>query len=169
MNSDFKEPLNVFNANRVRYLVVGGYAVIEYTEPRYTKDLDLWMSADRENAAAVFESLREFGAPLVGISTDDFANEELFYQMGRPPGRVDVLMSIPGVEFEEAWARRVVIHFEGIAVNLISRDDLIAAKVAAGRDDDLRDVKALQKAADITANHDRRARPKRGRDRDIER
>jgi hypothetical protein len=84
MNSDFKELLKVFNTNGVKYLVVGGYAVIEYTEPRYTKDLDIWISTEKENAAAVFRSLREFGAPLSGILEEDFANEELFYQMGRP-------------------------------------------------------------------------------------
>src|SRR5947207_15870348 len=99
MNSDFKELLSIFNANQVKYLVVGGVAFIYHAEPRYTKDIDIWISTERENAAAVYKSLREFGAPLAGITEADFANSELFYQMGRPPGRVDVLMSIPGMDF----------------------------------------------------------------------
>jgi predicted nucleotidyltransferase len=151
MNSDFKELLNLFNTNGVKYLIIGGYAVIEYTEPRYTKDLDIWISAEKENATVVFQSLREFGAPLSGITADDFANEELFYQMGRPPGRVDILMSIPGVNFSDAWSRRVETDFEGVKVPLISRQDLIAAKIASGRTEDKRDVKALKQAELLNA------------------
>lgn len=85
MNSDFKELLSRFNARKVRYLLVGGYAVMKYTEPRYTKDLDLWIDRRPRNARAVFEALREFGAPLVGLSPDDFAQPGVVYQMGRPP------------------------------------------------------------------------------------
>jgi hypothetical protein len=93
MNSDFKELLSTFNAAKVRYLVVGGYAVMTYTEPRYTKDLDLWIEATPRNAWAVFRALKEFGAPLAGLSEADFSREGFFYQLGRPPARVDILMS----------------------------------------------------------------------------
>jgi hypothetical protein len=83
-NSDFKELLSIFNNKGVRYLVGGGYAVIKYSEPRYTKDLDLWVKADATNAAAIFAALRSFGAPLVGLTEKDFAHEGYFYQLGMP-------------------------------------------------------------------------------------
>ncbi len=98
VNSDFSDLLRLFNKYGVRYLVIGGYAVIQYAEPRYTKDLDLWISTDPVNAQAVYGALREFGAPLAGLTPEDFAEEGYFYQMGVPPVRVDVLMGIPGGE-----------------------------------------------------------------------
>ncbi|MCH8962299.1 MAG: hypothetical protein IH820_13535 [Bacteroidetes bacterium] len=112
INSDFKDLLSLFNAYQIKYLVVGGYAVIKYTEPRFTKDLDLWIKADQENAAAVFQALLEFGAPLEGMTEDDFAHEGYFYQMGIPPIRVDILMSVKGLTFEDAWTRRVEVHWQ---------------------------------------------------------
>ena len=87
MNSDFKDLLRIFNEHKVRYLVVGGYAVIKYTEPRYTKDLDVWVEASLKNARAVFAALREFGAPLTNIAPADFAKEGSVYQIGRPPAQ----------------------------------------------------------------------------------
>jgi hypothetical protein len=96
VNSDFKDLLNLFNDYHVKYLIIGGYAVIKYTEPRYTKNLDLWIRANAKNAHAVFQALREFGAPLTGLTSADFAEEGYFYQMGIPPVRVDILMSISG-------------------------------------------------------------------------
>jgi len=143
VSSDFKDLLNLFNACRVKYLIIGGYAVVKYTEPRYTKDLDLWIRADRKNAAAVFKALREFGAPLAGMTEDDFAHEGYFYQMGVPPVRVDVMMSITGLTFDQAWKHRVEADFDGIPVMFISREDLIASKLAAGRPQDMIDVTML--------------------------
>jgi hypothetical protein len=87
MNSDFKDLLKLFNGAKVRYLVIGGHAVMKYTEPRYTKDLDLWIEATPKNARAVFRALRDFGAPLANLTEGDFAREGTFYQMGRPPAR----------------------------------------------------------------------------------
>ena len=106
VNSDFSDLLNLFNANNVKYLIIGGYAVIQYAEPRYTKDLDIWVSVDIDNAAVVYKALKEFGAPLVGLTEADFSEEGFFYQMGRPPMRVDILMGIPGVSFDQAWQQR---------------------------------------------------------------
>lgn len=145
VNSDFTELLKIFNDNQVRYLVIGGYAVIQYAEPRYTKDLDLWISTDPTNAAAVYQALRAFGAPLANLTVDDFGEEGYFYQMGVPPVRVDILMGIPGVVFEAAWQQRVEIDFDGLAVAFIAKADLIAAKLAAGRPQDLLDANALSK------------------------
>ena len=147
-NSDFSDLLRLFNAGRVRYLVIGGFAVIQYAEPRFTADLDLWVGTDPRNAGAVYEALREFGAPLSGLTAGDFAEEGYFYQMGVPPVRVDVLMGIPGIGFEEAWARRVEIDFDGLPVPFISREDLITAKRASGRPQDLIDVQSLLRTDD---------------------
>ena len=148
VNSDFSDLLRLFNASHVRYLVIGGYAVIQYAEPRFTADLDLWTGTEPRNAGAVYEALREFGAPLSGLTAEDFAEEGYFYQMGVPPVRVDVLMGIPGIGFEEAWARRVEIDFDGLPVPFISREDLITAKRASGRPQDMTDVQSLLRTED---------------------
>ena len=146
VNSDFSELLRIFNANNVRYLVIGGYAVVQYAEPRFTKDLDIWISTDSENAEAVYNSLKEFGAPLTDLSVEDFSEEGYFFQMGVPPIRVDVLMGIPGTNFEECWEHRVEVDFDGLRVNFISKQDLITSKRASGRPQDLLDADSLEQS-----------------------
>jgi hypothetical protein len=150
MNSDFKELLSIFNELGVKYLVVGGYAVAAHAEPRFTKDLDIWVETSNENAERVFNALRSFGAPLGGLTENDFSQEGSFYQMGMPPARVDILMSIDGVRFEDAWMNRVEADFDGVIANLISRTDLIAAKKAAGRPQDLIDIDNLTLAEKVS-------------------
>lgn len=142
-NSDFKELLSLLNEAHVRYLVVGGYAVIEHTEPRYTKDLDIWISPDRENAERVYTALKEFGAPLVNITVDDFTNPEIVYHMGRPPARVDVLMGLKGLEFEASWQDRIVSSYGDVPTQFLSPQDLIINKRLVGRSQDLTDVENL--------------------------
>jgi hypothetical protein len=149
VNSDFTDLLRLFNDNHVKYLVIGGYAVIQHAEPRYTKDLDLWVSTDQRNAVAVYQSLQEFGAPLAGLTEADFAEEGYFYQMGVPPMRVDILMGIPGVTFEEAWRNRMEVDFDNLLVPFMSRDDLITAKRASGRPQDLIDADLLSQVDDL--------------------
>ena len=158
VNSDFSDLLSLFNANQVRYLVIGGYALIQYAEPRYTKDLDLWISTDAANAKAVYDALREFGAPLADLSEANFTQEGYFYQMGVPPVRVDILMGIPGVAFEEAWPKRMTVDFDGLEVAFIARDDLIMAKRAAGRPQDLLDAELLSQVQAKSPKR-RRAKP----------
>ena len=143
MNSDFKELLRIFNEKQVKYLVIGGYAVMKHSEPRFTKDLDIWVWTDSENAKLVFRALREFGAPLTGLTEADFTQPGTFYQMGRPPARIDILMSIDGVGFEAAWTNRVASDFDGVPAQIISKQDLITAKRAAGRPQDLVDLESL--------------------------
>ena len=148
VNSDFSDLLQSLNDNHVRYLVIGGYAVVQYAEPRFTKDLDVWISTDAANAEAVYTALREFGAPLTGLAVKDFAEEGYFFQMGVPPVRVDVLMGVPGVQFEECWKRRAEMDFDGLKVYFISREDLIVAKRASGRKQDLIDADLLSQAGE---------------------
>ncbi len=120
--------------------------VIQHAEPRFAKDLDLWISTDSANAESVFRALREFGAPLTGLTAKDFAEEGYFFQMGVPPVRADVLMGIPGVQFEECWNRRVEADFDSLKVNFISKGDWIAAKRASGRPQDLIDADLLSQS-----------------------
>ncbi len=145
-SSDFKDLLRLLEKHNARYMVIGGYAVMKYSEPRYTKDLDLLISTDNENAEAVFNALKEFGAPLENLTADDFTNKDYFYQMGRAPLRIDVLMSAAGVEFEQAWKNRAEVNIEDCKVYFISLTDLIASKEASGRPQDIIDAKKLRKA-----------------------
>jgi hypothetical protein len=146
VNSDFTDLLRLFNDNRVRYLIIGGYAIIQYAEPRFTKDLDLWVSTDITNAAAIYKALKSFGAPLVGLTEADFTEEGYFYQMGVPPMRVDILMGIPGGDFEKAWKNRNEVDFDGLVVPFISKQDLIATKRASARPQDLMDADLLSES-----------------------
>ena len=149
MFHDFKELLSVFNAHSVKYLVVGGYAVSFHAQPRATKDLDLFIKADRANANAVYAALASFGAPLESISVEELSDPRKFIRFGREPVAVDILPSIDGVAFDEAWERRVegvLDAASGLTAFFISKADLIAAKLAAGRTRDLADVEDLREA-----------------------
>lgn len=149
MHSDFKELLSVLNDCHVKYLIVGAYAVAIHAQPRATKDLDILVKADAENAKALFSALAKFGAPLQALTFADFAEPGPFFRMGHEPIGVDILTAIPGVEFDPAWERRVeevIDPATGLKASFISRDDLIAAKMAAGRPQDIADVSAIQKA-----------------------
>src|ERR1700761_9708918 len=107
MFEDFKELLSAFNAHSVKYLVVGGYAVSFHAQPRATKDLVLFSKADPANAEATFAALASFGAPLTTISAADLADPGKFIRFGNPPVAVDILPRIDGVDFDEAWERRI--------------------------------------------------------------
>lgn len=145
MSSDFEDLLNAFNENGVKYLIVGGHAVMLYTEPRYTKDLDIWVEASPDNAEKVFHAMSKFGAPLAGLTPDDFAQEGFFYQLGRPPARVDILMSIDGVRFEDAWPNRTEAQFGRQRAWFIGRTELIRNKRATARHIDLHDAGLLDR------------------------
>jgi len=144
MNSDLIDLLRRMAASEIKYLIVGGYAVIHHTEPRYTKDIDLFVATDPENARRVYNVLKAFGAPLEGLTAKSFEDVNSFFIMGREPNRIDILMGIPGIDFESAWRNRDTTELRGIELNFIGLDDLITVKKAAGRDQDLMDVKALE-------------------------
>jgi hypothetical protein len=149
MYQDFKDLLSVFRGRNVKYLIVGGYAVSFHGQPRGTKDIDLFIKADPENARAAYAALSEFGVPLEGIAAEDLTDPRQFIRFGREPVAVDILLGIDGVEFDAAWDRRVegVIDVtSGLTAYFISRDDLIASKLAAGRLRDLADVDEIRAA-----------------------
>ena len=169
MYDDFKELLSVLNKHKVKYLVIGAYAVGYHAQPRATKDLDVLIQPAPKNSEAVYRALVEFGAPNIGtLSPADFAEKGTFYRMGVPPVAIDILPEIKGVTFAAAWKNRtsVVVDTEtGLAANFISRADLIKAKLAANRPQDVADVRALQEASDVpTATPKppkRKAKPKK--------
>ena len=140
----FKELLRKFNELQVRYLIVGAYAVMKYTEPRYTKDLDIWVDVTPDNASRVFRALADFGAPMKSVTVDDFTNPELVFQIGIEPHRIDIMMHVKGLEFSQAWANRVEATFEDVAILLVSKEDLLISKTAAGRPQDLIDAAQLK-------------------------
>jgi len=149
MFPDFKELLSSFNAQRVKYLVVGGYAVSLYAQPRSTQDIDVLIACTEENGKAVHAALRDFGAPLGDLSPADFAVPRKFFRMGSAPMAVD-LSEIDGISFEQAWPNRTEVTVDpvsGLRANFISRKDLIVNKLASGRPQDLADVAALRNAA----------------------
>ena len=151
MYQDYKDLLSAFHAHGVKYLIVGGYAVIYHAQPRYTKDIDFFINANEANANAVYAALAEFGAPLEDIRQEDFTDRNNFFRFGRDPRGFDILPDIPGVDFDAAWERRVEILVDaatGLKGNLISADDLIASKLASGRPRDLADVDEIRKAAE---------------------
>jgi hypothetical protein len=151
MTKDFKDLLRAFNANAVKYLIIGAHAFGVHAQPRATKDLDLFIRSDEENAKAVFRALAQFGAPLEGISPSDFSDGTTF-QIGQPPDRIDVLQRIDGVSFDEAWDNRIEGSIDGeVPANVISREDLIRNKLASGREQDLLDVRVLRKAEQVIA------------------
>ncbi|MGA9071673.1 MAG: nucleotidyl transferase AbiEii/AbiGii toxin family protein [Terracidiphilus sp.] len=149
MYDDFKELLSAFNAHSVKYLVVGGYAVSYHSQPRFTKDLDIFIKADPANAEAAYAALADFGAPLAEISKKDLADPRKFIRFGQPPIAIDILSGIDGVDFDQAWERRiegVVDQKSGLVAFIISKADLIASKLAAGRMRDLADVEEIREA-----------------------
>ncbi len=143
LNSDFSELLLAFNDAGVRYLIVGGYAMAVHDLPRYTKDLDIWIDATPDNAQRTHAALAAFGAPLQDLSVDDLTDPDVVFQIGVAPVRADILVSITGVDFEEAWPQRVQTAYGDIQVPVIGKEALIKNKRATGRPQDVVDADAL--------------------------
>jgi hypothetical protein len=147
LNPDFKDMLSVFNAESVEYLIVGAYAMAAHGVPRATGDLDCWIRRSPENAERVMRALAAFGAPLERISKDDLSVPGLVLQFGVEPTRIDLLTSIDGVDFDEAYQRRLVARIDDIEVSLLDLETLIRNKRAVGRPRDLADVARLEALA----------------------
>ena len=143
---DFVEMLSELSAANAEFLIVGGHARAAYGEPRMTKDLDIWVRASKENAEKVWSALIRFGAPLQGITPDDFATPGITLQIGLAPYRIDILTEITGVTFEEAWSRRTEAEFAGAKYPVIGKHDFMVNKRATGRPQDLADLAHLEKS-----------------------
>jgi len=143
LNQDFREFLQSLNDNGVRYLIIGGYAVAFHGHPRYTKDMDVWIEMDAENAANMVKALAQFGFASLGLKEEDFLVADQIIQLGYPPNRIDVITTLVGVDFETCYAARVQSDVNGLLVNFIDLESLKRNKKAAGRHQDLADVENL--------------------------
>ncbi|MBF8283549.1 MAG: hypothetical protein A2W37_13250 [Chloroflexi bacterium RBG_16_63_12] len=141
--NDFKEFLQSLNAERVEYLLIGGYAVGYYGYPRYTADIDFWIARRQDNAERVVKALKQFGFDMPENELALFMRERSVARMGVPPMRIEITNHIDGVQFDECYARRVVDKIDGVQVSLISLDDLKTNKRAVGRLKDLADLENL--------------------------
>jgi len=145
VNEDFRDLLAALVAAGARFLVVGAHALAVHGIPRATGDLDVWIAAEAPNAERVFAALVRFGAPMaaMGVTHEDLTRSDQVVQIGLPPRRIDILTSISGVPFEEAWADRMTHEVEGLAIPFIGRAALVKNKRATGRAKDLADLEAL--------------------------
>ncbi|MEZ4301209.1 MAG: DUF6036 family nucleotidyltransferase [Polyangiaceae bacterium] len=146
MNPDFRDLFAALSARAAEFLVVGGHAVMLYTQPRYTKDLDVWVRPTLENAERVHRALSDFGAPLTNVTVEDFATPGTIFQIGIAPNRVDVLTTLEGLDFEHAWQARTSSTYGGVPIGVLAAEDLITNKQAVARPQDLIDVAALRRA-----------------------
>jgi hypothetical protein len=153
---DLIDLFSAFGAAGVRYLLVGGHAVSAHGRPRSTKDVDLWLGPERADIARACSALANFGAPKDIVEALRRAGPDEIVWLGRAPTRIDLLRSLPGVEFESAWARRLTMELQGVPVPVIGKDDLIRNKLAVGRPRDRRDVRSLQ--ANVATDNETKAK-----------
>ena len=148
MNEDFRDLLSALLAAEARFLVVGAHALAVRGVPRATGDLDIWIASDTPNAERVWSALMRFGAPVaaMGVSQADLTRRDMVVQIGLPPRRIDILTSISGVGFDEAWPGRVTHEVDGLAVPFLGRVALVRNKRATGRTKDIADLEALGEA-----------------------
>ena len=143
---DYEEMLKTLNTCKVKYMIVGAYAVSYYMEPRFTKDIDIWVKPKRENAIKVYEALKEFGAPLRDVKPEDFTDKNIVYQIGVAPIRIDIMMDIGGVTFDIAWKNKRRIKFGKTPTYVIGVYDLIRAKKRSSRPQDILDMEKLKES-----------------------
>ncbi len=143
IQKDFKELLELFNSHNVEYLIVGGYALAHYGVPRYTGDIDLYVKPDAINAKEIVNALNDFGFGSAGLTESDFSFPGKVAQLGVPPVRIDIITSITGVTWEDAFKGRSKGTYGGLDVYFLGRDQLIGNKKAIGRKKDQADLEAL--------------------------
>jgi hypothetical protein len=146
LNEDYREMLHALSDEKVRFLLVGAYALAAHGYPRATMDIDIWVMPSPQNADAVLKALRRFGAPLLNLTKEDLQEEGTVFQIGVAPRRIDIITAASGLQFEEAYARSLSVTIEGIEVRILSIDDIIRNKRASGRTKDLSDAEILESA-----------------------
>lgn len=144
LNKDYKEMLQLLLEEKVDFIVVGAYALAAHGYPRATGDIDLFVKPDKNNSKNVYRALKKFGAPLLQIKSSDFEQENIIFQIGVIPRRIDIITSISGVSFEDAKSDVSYAEVEGLNLPILSIEKLIKNKTATGRDKDLLDVKLLK-------------------------
>ncbi len=143
LSPDYKEFIELLNKNQIEYLIVGGYAVGIYGFPHYTGDIDIWIKISNENAGKMVSILDEFGFGSYQLKKEDFLNVNNVIQLGYPPLRIDIIMSIDGVAFDESYRKKTIKIIDEMPINFIGFDELIKNKKATGRDKDLFDINNL--------------------------
>jgi len=144
LDPDFKEFCQLLNTNKVRYLVIGGYAVAFHGYPRYTKDIDIWLWIDQENASRVVQTLKDFGFESLGLQEEDFLEADTVIQLGYPPNRIDLIMGALGVDFEICYQSRIETEIDDLSIPFIDLESLKKNKRATGRLQDLADIENLE-------------------------
>ena len=145
LDENFSEFIKLLNANDVKYLVVGGFAVAYHGYPRYTKDIDFWIWANPDNADKVLKTVKDFGFGSLGLQKEDLLNEDNIIQLGYEPNRIDLIMDLEGLDFETCFAHRQETEFESLPINFLNLEDLVKNKLATGRLKDKVDAQTLIK------------------------
>ena len=144
LNEDYKDMLHALSEEKVRFLLVGAYALAAHGYPRATMDIDIWVMPSPQNADAVLRALHRFGAPLHNLSKEDLQKDGTIFQIGVAPRRIDIITTASGLQFEDAYEKSLSLNIEGIELHIPSIDDLIRNKRAVGRTKDMADVEALE-------------------------
>jgi len=144
LNEDYRDMLHALSDEKVRFLLVGAYALAAHGYPRATMDIDIWVMPSPENADAVLRALRRFGAPLHNLTKEDLQKDGTIFQIGVAPRRIDIITTASGLQFEPSYRDSIPVNIEGIEVRIPSIDDLIVNKRATGRTKDLADAEALE-------------------------
>ncbi|MCL2139701.1 MAG: nucleotidyltransferase [Treponema sp.] len=144
LNSDYKDILLILSEKKVKFILVGAYAMAVHGYPRSTMDIDLWIMPDFENAHLAMQAFEAFGAPVGDLLPEDLIKEDLIFQIGVAPRRIDILTSVDGLKFKDAFARSELINIEGMSIHVLSIPDLIINKKATGRTKDLADAESLE-------------------------
>jgi hypothetical protein len=159
----FSEFLSTFVSNRVRFLVVGAHALAVHGRPRYTDDLDVWVEPTPTNAKRVVQALKEFGYGSYALHEGEFATPDRMTHLGTPPLQIDVMTTISGLQFREAWSRRVPVRIDGMRIAFVGREDFIKNKTAAARAKDLADIALLEETAPSRSRRTSKNTPRRER------
>lgn len=144
LNQDFKEFIESLNDNNVKYLIIGGYAVAFHGHPRYTKDLDVWLWINQENATNMVKALDQFGFASLGLQEQDFIEPLTVIQLGYPPNRIDILIGLKEMDFESCYKSRIEVQMDETTLNFIDLENLKKSKRLAARPQDLADLENLE-------------------------
>jgi hypothetical protein len=153
LNEDYKDMLRALSDEKVKFILVGAYALAAHGYPRATMDIDIWVMPSPENAEAVLQALRRFGAPLHNLTKEDLLKDGTIFQIGVAPRRIDIITAASGLRFEPAYRNSIPVNIEGIEVRIPSIDDLIINKRATGRTKDLADAEALESLKNSERRH----------------
>ncbi len=140
---DYEELLELFNENKVKYLIVGGFALAFHGAPRFTGDIDIFVKPDKRNAALIMDAIKKFGFGSLDLKQSDFEKKGMVIQLGVPPVRIDIINSLSGVTWNESFSKKAKGKFGNVLVNYIGRKQFIKNKRATARKKDLADIEAL--------------------------